>query len=137
MTSEGFEPTITPMLSVKDAAAAVEFYKSAFGATELTRLTSPTGAVLADLSIRGATFMVADESREHGNLSPQSLDGTSVRISLVVPDADAVASRAVAAGATVIFPVADQDYGFRQGRLADPFGHQWVIGTPLEEAARS
>ena len=129
--SRMFQTTISPALTVRNAAAAVEFYKRAFGAAELTRLTTPSGGVVAEIVIDGARFLVVDESPENFNLSPQTLGGTSVRISLLVADPDAVAARAVAAGATVLFPVADQPYGYRQGRVADPFGHHWLIGRPL------
>jgi len=97
----------------------------------LMRNTSPDGAVVAELSIDGARFFLADESPPHGNFSPESLGGISVRIELIVADPDAVARRAVAAGAREVFPVADQDYGYRLGRVGDPFGHHWEIGRPL------
>lgn len=126
--------SITPMLTVRDAAGAVEFYKRAFGAAELSRLTSPTGQIVAEMSIDGERFFVVDENVEAFNLSPARLNGTSVRVSLIVDDPDAVASRAVGAGATVVFPMADQTYGLRQGRVKDPYGHHWLIGRPLEGA---
>jgi len=129
--SRMFQTTISPALTVRNAVAAVEFYKRAFGAAELSRLTTPSGGIVAEVAIDGAGFLVVDESPENFNLSPQTLGGTSVRISLLVADPDAVAARAVAAGATVLFPVADQPYGYRQGRVADPFGHHWLIGRPL------
>ena len=119
------------MLTVKNAAAAVEFYARAFGATEVSRLTSPTGHIVAEMSIDGATFFVVDENVEIPNLSPETLGGTSVRISLIVDDPDAVARRAIAAGATEIFPMADQHHGLRLGRVADPYGHHWMIGKLL------
>ncbi len=125
--------SITPMLSVRNGARAIAFYKEAFGATELTRFARPDGGVVAELTIEGAKIGVADESPEAFNFSPESLGGTSVRINLVVADPDAVASRAVAAGARLLFPVADQAYGWRQGRVVDPFGHHWLIGRPLEK----
>lgn len=131
--SERFETAITPMLSVRGGPGAIDFYKRAFGAIELTRLTRPDGGVVAELAIEGARIGVADESPEAFTFSPESLGGTSVRINLVVADPDAVASRAVAAGARVLFPVADQAYGWRQGRVVDPFGHHWLIGRPLEK----
>jgi PhnB protein len=125
--------TIRPVLTCRDAARAVDFYKEAFGAVESRRVTGPAGTIVAELSIDGAGFVVADESPEHENLSPDLLNGTSVRIGLLAADPDAVAARAVAAGARVVSPIADQDYGYRQGRIADPFGHHWLIGRPLEE----
>ena len=122
---------IVPTLSVKTAPAAIDFYKQAFGATELTRNTSPTGDVVAELAINEARFVVAEEAPEHKNFSPDSLGGTPVRIGLQVQDPDAVAAAAIAAGATEIYPVADQDYGYRLGHIADPFGHHWEIFKPI------
>jgi PhnB protein len=124
--------TLTPMLTVKDAAQAIAFYGRAFGATEVRPpVTTPSGQIVAELAIEGERFFVVDENPSAFNLSPQTLNGTSVRLSLVVDDPDAVAERALAAGATVVFPIADQPYGMRQGRLADPYGHHWLIGRPL------
>src|SRR2546423_7969481 len=94
--------SIAPMLSVRNGARAVEFYKGAFGATEVYRVDDPGGAVVSRLSIDGAEFWVADESPEHGNFSPESLGGGSVRMILTVPDPDAVFARALAAGAPPI-----------------------------------
>jgi len=125
------EAVIKPTLSVRNGAAAVEFYKKAFNATVLMQVTSPDGDTVAELSIGGAAFYVADESPEHGNFSPQSLGGISIRLGLLVADPDAVAQQAIAAGATEIYPVADQNYGMRLGRIADPFGHHWEIYKPL------
>jgi PhnB protein len=119
------------MLSVRDGTRAVEFYKSAFGATEVFRIEDPSGAVVSRLSVEGAEFWVADESPEHHNFSPESLGGGSVRMILTVPDADASFARAVAAGAREIVAVED-NYGWRLGRVVDPFGHHWEIGRPLE-----
>lgn len=130
--SESFRTMITPMLTVRNGTRAVDFYKRAFGATESMRFTRPDGGIVVELAVDGAEFGLADESREAFNLSPESLDGTSVRINLVVADPDAVAARAVAAGARQLFPVADQSYGWRQGRVVDPFGHHWLIGRPLQ-----
>ena len=123
--------SIAPMLSVRRGAKAVEFYKAAFGAGELFRLDSESGEVVAQLSVGTAEFWVADESPENLNFSPESLGGGSVRMVMVVEDPDAAFKRAVAAGASVIWPVADQPYGWRVGRIVDPFGHHWEIGKPL------
>lgn len=123
--------TATPMLTVRGAARAIEFYETALGATEVERLTTPTGNVVAELSIDGAAVFVVDEVPEAHNLSPETLGGTSVRISLVVDDPDTLAQRAIDAGARELFPVADQPYGMRQGRVVDPFGHHWLIGKML------
>jgi PhnB protein len=124
--------SLTPMLTVADAAAAVDFYGRAFGATELSRFQAPSGQIVAEVSIDDHRFFVVDENPRAFNLGPESLGGTSVRMNLVVDDADAVTARAIAAGATEVFPLGDQPYGLRQGRVADPFGHHWLIGAPLE-----
>lgn len=122
---------IAPMLSVRGGKRAVEFYQAAFGAGELFRIESEDGAVVAQLAVGPADFWVADESPEHFNFSPESLGGGSVRMVLTVEDPDAMFARAVAAGAKVVSPMADQ-YGWRIGRIADPFGHHWEIGKPLK-----
>ena len=129
MTAEA--PKIVPMLSLRDAARASKFYQRAFAARELSWVTSPEGRVVALLAIGDAEFGVVDEAPQVGNLSPETLGGTSVRISLYTADPDAVARQAVDAGATLLFPVEDQPYGMRQGRVQDPFGHHWLIGRPL------
>jgi PhnB protein len=120
-----------PMLTVRDAARAIEFYQRAFAAVERSRLTTPEGRIVAVLHIGGAEFGVVDENPDAANLSPATLGGTSVRISLEVADPDGVAQRAVEAGAETIFPVEDQPYGMRQGRVGDPFGHHWLIGRQI------
>jgi PhnB protein len=120
------------MLTVKNAAAAVDFYAQAFGAMERERLTTPTGQIVAEMSIGGDPFFVVDENPNAFNLSPETLGGTSVRISLIVDDPDESAARAIRAGATEVFAVEDQAYGLRQGRVADPYGHHWLIGKPLK-----
>lgn len=125
--------TIAPMLSVRNGARAIEFYKSAFGAAEIFRVEAPDGAVVARLSVGGGEFWLADESPEHANFSPQTLGGGTVRMVMTVENPDAVFRRAVSAGATVVWPVADQRYGWRVGRIADPFGHHWEIGKPLPQ----
>jgi len=122
--------SIAPMLSVRKGARAIEFYRAAFGATETFRIDAPDGAVVATLSVGGADFWLADESPEHSNFSPETLGGGTVRMVMIVDNPDASFDRAVAAGATVVTPVKD-DYGWRIGRLADPFGHHWEIGKPL------
>ena len=121
--------SIAPMLSVRNGAKAVEFYKAAFGAAEAFRLDN-NNSVVARLSVDGAEFWVADESPEHANFSPESLGGGTVRMVLVVNDPDAAFARAVQAGATVIRPIVN-DYGWRLCRVLDPFGHNWEIGKPL------
>jgi PhnB protein len=124
--------TLAPLLSVRKGASAIEFYRKAFGADELFRIEDDKGEVVARLSINGAEFWLADESPKHSNFSPESLGGSSVRMVLTVEDPDAVFERAVSAGATMVYPVSDQSYGWRVGRIADPFGHHWEIGRPLQ-----
>jgi PhnB protein len=123
--------SLAPMLSVRNGARAVEFYKSAFGAIEVYRVEDPTGSVVARLSIDGAEFWLADESPEHASFSPESLGGGSARMILTVPDPDAMCARAIAAGARQVVAV-EENYGWRLGRVVDPFGHHWEIGHPLE-----
>lgn len=125
--------SLTPMLTVRNASAAVEFYRQAFGAVERQRFTASTGQVVAEMTIDSDKFFVVDANPEAFNLSPETLGGTSVRISLLVEDPDTTAAGAVAAGASEIFPVADQPYGLRQGRVADPYGHHWLIWAPLTD----
>jgi PhnB protein len=126
--------SIAPLLAVRNGARAIDFYKAAFGATELFRVDAEDGAVVATLSVNGAEFWVADESPEHANFSPETLGGGSVRMVMTVEQPDAAFERAVAAGATVVVPVANE-YGWRSGRVVDPFGHHWEIGKPLPEGA--
>ena len=125
---------IVPMLSVRNGARAIEFYKAAFGAGELFRIDSESGDVVARLSVGTAEFWLADESPEHFNFSPKSLGGGSVRILLIVDDPDSAFDRAVAAGAAVVWPVSNQ-HGWRIGRVVDPFGHHWEICKPLSEGS--
>lgn len=132
MTLNGSAPktSIAPMLSVRRGARAIEFYKAAFGAEELFRIENEGGEVVAQLSVGGAEFWLADESPEHLNFSPESVGGGTVRLIMVVSDPDAAFARAVAAGATVVSAIAEQ-HGWRVGRVVDPFGHHWEIGTRL------
>ena len=128
--------TVTPRIFVRGAADAIEFYQRAFGAVELGRHADPSGKVVnAEIKLGDSIISLADESPEHGNYSPPALGGTTMILTLNVEDADAVWEQAISAGAKVIFPLADQFYGFRQGRLEDPFGHLWIISTQIEGAA--
>jgi PhnB protein len=122
-----FKTAVTATLSVRDWGRAIEFYKAAFDATELYRVD---GGGVAQLSIAGAEFWVAEESPEHLNFSPESLGGCSVRMLLIVEDPAAVCKRAVAAGATQVLPVTDA-HGWRVGRIVDPCGHHWEIARKL------
>ena len=123
--------SLTPMLTVRNAAQAIEFYTKAFGATEVSRVTTPSGQIVAGMEIEGLSFFVVDENPKGFNLSPKALGGTTVRLSLIADDPDAVAKRVLAAGATEVFPMDDQPYGMRQGRVEDPYGHHWLVGKPL------
>jgi PhnB protein len=127
------ETMLKPVLSVRNGQAAVEFYKSAFGAEEIFKVTCPDGGVVAELSIDGASFFVADESPSNGNFSPESVSGNTVRMALMLSDPDFIFDKALKAGAREVYPVADQDYGYRLGRLIDPYGHHWEIGRPINE----
>lgn len=123
---------IYPFLAVKDVDAAVAFYAQAFGAVEeRERVIAPDGPQVAVLVIDGRRVGVATEAPDLGTPSPETVGATTVRISLHVDDADATQARAVAAGASEMFVVADQPYGLRQGRVVDPFGHHWLIAHPL------
>jgi PhnB protein len=126
--------TVTPYLIIKGAAAAIEFYKKAFGATEIMRMAQPDGRIgHAEIQIGDSRVMLADEFPEMGFKSPQSAGGSPVGLHLYVGDVDKVASQAEAAGAKVIRPVTDQFYGDRSGMFADPFGHSWYISTHKED----
>jgi PhnB protein len=122
-----------PFLAVKDVPAAVDFYTAAFGAHEQQRLQAPGGPTVSIMEIEGHTFGLATEAPALGTPSPETIGATTVRISLHVDDPDAAQTRAVDAGAVEMFPVADQPYGMRQGRVVDPFGHHWLIGRELDQ----
>jgi len=122
--------SISPMLSVRRGAKAIEFYKSAFSANVVYRIDAPDGAVVARLSVDEAEFWVADESPEHKNFSPETLGGGTARMVMIVDDPDAAFAKAIAAGATAVWPVGNQ-HGWRLGRVVDPFGHHWEIGKPV------
>src|SRR6266446_837269 len=122
--------SVAPMLSVRNGARAVEFYKSAFGAIEVYRVEDPGGSVVSRLSVDGAEFWLSDESPEHGNFSPESLGGATTRMILTVPDPDSMFAKALAAGAREVVALQELPYGWRLGRVVDPFGHHWEIGRP-------
>jgi PhnB protein len=119
------------MLTVSSASGAADYYKRAFGAVEVSRAAAPSGQLVIEMRIERETFFVVDENKAAFNVSPSTLKGTTVRLSLIVDDPDAAEAKAVAEGGTVVFPVADQPYGMRQGRVADPYGHHWLIGKML------
>ena len=125
---------VSPYLIVDGAARALDFYKQAFGATELFRLQGPDGKIgHAEIRIGDTVIMLADVHPEFDANGPRHYGGSPVGLHLYVEDADAVAGRAVAAGAKVKRPVADQFYGERQGTLEDPFGHTWYVSTHIED----
>ena len=128
---EGF-PALTPMLAVRDAAKAIAWYKNVLMATETNRLTDADGTIAhAELRISDCVVMLAEENPQY-NKSPEMLQGTSVILNLYVPDVDKTVDLAINEGATLIFPVADQFYGDRAGRIQDPFGHMWIISKHLK-----
>ena len=122
-----------PYLRLRRADAAIAFYKKAFGAEELFRLTEPSGRIgHAELKLGPLTLMLSDEYPEYGIGGPETIGGTSFCIHLHVDDADAAIRRAVEAGATVVREASDQFYGERSGAVRDPFGHEWMIGHEIE-----
>jgi PhnB protein len=131
---DGFH-TLTPYLSVKGAAQAIDFYKRAFGAKERFRMPGPDGKTLghAEVVIGDSILMLADEFPQAGNKSPQSLKGTSVSLLIYVEDVDSAFKRAVDAGGKVLMPVENKFYGERSGCLEDPFGHHWTLMTHVED----
>jgi PhnB protein len=128
--------TLAPYLVVDGAAQAIAFYARAFGAKETMRLAEPGGRIgHAEITIGDALVMLADEHPEMNIRGPKALGGSPVTLHVQVDDVDAVAARAVAAGATVVFPVKDQFYGERSGRFEDPFGHIWILSTHVEDVS--
>jgi PhnB protein len=134
---EGFH-TITPGLTVKGAQEAIEFYKEAFGAEVVSLKTSPDGSkvVHSEIKIGDSRIFVNDEFPDMGARGPQSLGGSPVSLNLYVEDADAVFERAVAAGATVMMPLADQFWGDRWGMVTDPFGHTWSVASHVADLSQ-
>ena len=126
--------TVTPYLAVKNGVKALEFYKKAFGATEIYKLIMPDGRLgHAEIRIGDSVLMISDEFPEYGGKSPEALGGTPVNIHLYVEDVDAFYKKALAAGAKETKPVKDQFYGDRSGQLEDPFGHLWWVATHQED----
>jgi PhnB protein len=142
MTKVPFQPagyhSVTPYLAVRNAVAAVEFYRRAFGAELTMKLTLPDGRYAhAEIRIGDAHIMMSEENPEWGNTSPQTLGGSPVSFMIYLPDADAAFARAVAAGCSAVRPVADQFYGDRSGTVKDPYGFQWTLGTHLEDVSEA
>ena len=127
---------MTPYLAIRNAAAAIEFYREVFDATEMMRLADPSGRIgHAEIEIGGARIMLADEHPEMNVRGPEAFGGSPVSIHLYLADVDAVFARAVAAGAKPVRPPADQFYGDRAATLIDPFGHRWFLATRKEEVS--
>ncbi|MDX1890175.1 VOC family protein [Mycolicibacterium sp. 050158] len=139
MAIEDVQPSLSPHLVVDDAAAAIDFYVKAFGATELGRVPHPDGRLVhAALTLNGSTVMLADDFPDFNDgksSTPKALGGTPITIHLQVPDVEASFQRALDAGAEVVAPLADQFWGDRYGVLRDPFGHQWSLGQPVREVS--
>lgn len=132
---EGYH-TVTPYLIVRNAARALEFYRKALNATELVRMPTPDGKIAhAEIRIGNSIVMLADEVPTMDVKSPQTLGGAGVGLMLYVEDCDRLFSQAVAAGAKVDRPLADQFYGDRSGTVADPFGHKWTLATHTEDVS--
>jgi PhnB protein len=128
--------SVTPYLIVGDGARALEFYKQAFGATELFRMDAPGGKIgHAEIKIGDSRVMLADEHPQMNARSPQTIGGSPVSLMLYVSDVDATVGKAVASGAKLTRPVANQFYGDRTGGIEDPFGHAWYIATHVEDVA--
>ena len=129
--------TLTPFLTVRDAARAIEFYKQAFGAEERGVAKDPDGKVMhAELKIGDSIIMLSDEYPDFGSLSPQSIGGSGMGLHIYLDGVDAAFDRAVKAGAHVEMPVMDQFWGDRYGKLRDPFGHKWSIGTHIKDLSQ-
>ena len=128
--------TVTPYLTIRGAAQAIEFYKKAFGATEILRMPGPSGAVMhAELKIGDSVIFLSEEFPGMGNGSPSSLNGTTVGIHLNVENVDAAHDRAVSAGAKSLMPPQNMFWGDRFTKLVDPFGHSWSLSTHIEDVS--
>lgn len=125
---------LSPYLAVKDAAAAMDFYQRALGATERFRLTATSGSVShAEMEVNGAVFMLADEHPDFGALSPHTIGGSPIKLHLTVDDVDAAAARAEDAGATILRAPKDEFYGERVAQIADPYGYTWFLARQVED----
>ena len=132
---EGYH-SVTPYLSIKGAAKAIDYYKQVFGATELFRMAAPDGKIgHAEIKIGNSPIMLADEFPEMEFVSPQTLGGSPIGLMIYVDDVDTMFNQAISAGATQVKPLQDQFYGDRSGTLKDPFGHVWTVATHVEDIA--
>jgi len=126
--------TITASLAVQDAAKAISFYKKAFGATEIMRMSGPGGSIMhAEMKMSDSAFMIADEMPQMGNKGPKSYGGTPVSFYVYVEDVDAAWKKAIKAGATAVWPLQDMFWGDRTGQLEDPFGHRWSLSQHVRD----
>lgn len=133
---EGYH-TVTPYMTVRDAVSAIDFYRRAFGAELVMKLDMPDGKIAhAEMRIGDSVIMMSEENPEWGNKSPLTLGGSPMFLMIYLPDVDAAFAKALAAGATVVRPVEDQFYGDRAGTLKDPYGHQWTLGTHMEDLSQ-
>jgi PhnB protein len=127
---------VTPYLIINGAADAIDFYKKAFGATEIMRMPGPDGKIgHAEIKIGDSIVMLADESPEMGHKGPRTLGGSPISLLLYVENVDRTVDQAVAAGSKLVRPVADQFYGDRTGGIVDPFGHEWYVATHVEDVS--
>ncbi|WKE65017.1 VOC family protein [Gallaecimonas kandeliae] len=126
--------SLTPYLIVQDGAAAIDFYQRAFGAEVTLRMDMPGGSLAhAELKIGDSPLMLSEENPQWQTQSPKTLGGTPLSLMLYLPDVDSAFAKAIAAGATELMPLKDQFYGDRSGTVLDPFGHQWTLGTHIED----
>ena len=129
--------SVTPYMALRDTAAAIDFYRRAFGAELVMKLDMPDGKIAhAEMRIGDSIIMMSEENEEWGNKSPLTLGGSPMFLMIYLPDVDAAFAKALAAGATQVRPVEDQFYGDRAGTLKDPYGHQWTLGTHMEDLSQ-
>ena len=130
--------TLTPYMTVRNARAAIDFYKKAFGAEKVLKLDMADGTIAhAEIRIGDSVVMLSEENEAWGTKSPLSLGGSPMFLMAYVADVDAAFRRAIDAGATEVRPVADQFYGDRSGTLKDPYGHQWTLSTHIEDVSEA
>jgi PhnB protein len=134
-TAPGYH-TVTPSLTIRGAAEALEFYKKALNAVEVARLATPDGVIMhAEIQFGDSRVMISDEFPDWGSLSPQTIGGSPGALMIYVPDVDAAMAQAVAAGATEMRPATDQFWGDRSGMIIDPYGHRWSLATHREDVS--
>lgn len=137
MTSEVYTyPALTAAIAVNDDPKAIEFYEKVFGAKERYRLCNPVSGQIGHAELLfGEIVLMLSEEMPAWNKSPQTLEGTTVKLSLIVESADEVVAKALQSGATELRPVGDEFYGFRSGTIRDPFGHEWMIQHQIEDVS--